>query len=311
MLERESATSVLLSAQSLFGGGRLPLTVRDVTSRAPTGTVTADAITIAFTLSGWSEVCSEVEVTTLHAGSVLVIPAGVKVSGYPRMDTRMIIFYIDTDYVADHVRWLNRTSLLVHHLQNAVRGDRRVGMFRLAPDTTASIAPQLIRLAGDSIDAHSELSTLAATAAIFAATDRSISVGACRRGNTTASCVSPRKEVEAAVALLQDQIACPWRISKLAQTLSMSPSQLSRLFRRDMGTSPAAFLWRLRTERMAEMLITSDLGVAETSRAVGWANATVGSRAFKRRYGVSPLRYAVSRRNQTESAPPSSLELDA
>lgn len=102
-----------------------------------------------------------------------------------------------------------------------------------------------------------------------------------------------RPEVRSAIVLLEQQISRAWRMDELAHEVALSTSQLGRLFREQLDVSPAAYLSQLRAERMAELLSTSSLGIAEAAQAVGWDNVTVGSRVFRRRYGVSPRAFVA------------------
>ncbi|GAA1320419.1 helix-turn-helix domain-containing protein [Leucobacter albus] len=50
-------------------------------------------------------------------------------------------------------------------------------------------------------------------------------------------------------------------------------------------------LQRLRAERMAYLLRTTELTVAATGRTVGWSDPSYASRRFSAHWGVSPSDY--------------------
>lgn len=287
---------MMLSADSLFGNSGLPLQVQDATARTPSGTVTVDAVKVLFTVSGWSEVRAGGDATVLTEGTVLVIPAGLECSGHPAMRTRTVTFYLQEDCLADQVRWLNPMHPLVHHMQRALHGDRRLRTLRLPTHIMQGLAPQLARLARLPHRADHEFTKLATTNVAFDAVGRFAGLPAPNAANTETVVTRPRHEVTAAIALLQDHLAHPWQMRDLAQELALSASQLNRLFRSQLGISPAAFLRKLRTEQMAELLTSGHLSVSEVARAVGWQDPGTGSRAFKQRYGVSPREYAAFHR---------------
>lgn len=57
-----------------------------------------------------------------------------------------------------------------------------------------------------------------------------------------------------------------------------------------------AYLRQMRVKRMARLLVSTDLSVAEAARSVGWRNQFHASQCFHAHYGISPTEY---RRRQT------------
>ena len=88
----------------------------------------------------------------------------------------------------------------------------------------------------------------------------------------------------------------PVRMKEVAARAGMSREHFTRLFTRQMGAGPAAFLRGIRLEAAARLLRTTDLPVAEAAFRSGWASATKLDYFFKRRYRVSPREY---RRNSS------------
>ncbi len=52
-----------------------------------------------------------------------------------------------------------------------------------------------------------------------------------------------------------------------------------------------AHLRQMRVERMARLLVSTDLSIGDCPRAVGWANAFYASRTFHAAYGLSPAEF--------------------
>jgi transcriptional regulator GlxA family with amidase domain len=52
-----------------------------------------------------------------------------------------------------------------------------------------------------------------------------------------------------------------------------------------------AYLRRMRVERTARLLVSTDLSVGEVARQVGWKNQFHASQAFHAAFGVSPTEY--------------------
>ena len=97
--------------------------------------------------------------------------------------------------------------------------------------------------------------------------------------------------VAIAVRLLHARMAEPWTLDALAGEVHLSRSQLVRAFDATVGTSPMAYLRQMRVERMARLLVSTDLSVADAARSVGWTDAFYASRCFHAAYGISPTEY--------------------
>jgi transcriptional regulator GlxA family with amidase domain len=80
-------------------------------------------------------------------------------------------------------------------------------------------------------------------------------------------------------------------VEALAEWVGMSPRTFARVFRRETGTTPAAFVEELRVESARRLLETTDLTVAAVAGRVGIKHAETLHRAFHRRLGTTPDRY--------------------
>ena len=100
-----------------------------------------------------------------------------------------------------------------------------------------------------------------------------------------------RGHVVSAVNLLHCRLAEPWTLDELAAEVHLSRSQLVRAFDAVTGMSPMAYLRKMRVERMARLLASTDLSVAEAARSVGWKNQFHASQTFHGAYGIPPTEY--------------------
>ncbi len=100
-----------------------------------------------------------------------------------------------------------------------------------------------------------------------------------------------RGHVVAAIDILRARVGEPWTLNALAEEVHLSRSQLVRAFDATVGTSPMAYLRRMRAEQMARLLSSTDLSVAEVARLVGWADANYASRCFHAQHGTSPTEF--------------------
>jgi transcriptional regulator GlxA family with amidase domain len=92
-------------------------------------------------------------------------------------------------------------------------------------------------------------------------------------------------------AWLGDHLDEDLGVDALAARVGMSPRTFARVFRRETGTTPAAFVEELRVEAARRLLETTDLTVAAVARRVGVRHAETLHRAFHRRLGTTPDRY--------------------
>ncbi|MGV3617031.1 MAG: AraC family transcriptional regulator [Fimbriimonas sp.] len=107
--------------------------------------------------------------------------------------------------------------------------------------------------------------------------------------------------VDQAVRCLEESLHHPWTAAKLARTVGLDKSYLSRLFKAQIGTGPMAYLAALRSDRAASLLRNSELTCGEIGATVGYADPSVFSRRFRARFGTGPHDY---RRYKTEERPP-------
>ena len=99
------------------------------------------------------------------------------------------------------------------------------------------------------------------------------------------------RPVQLALTAMSAELARPWTVAELARIAAVSPSQLHRLFRAEVGRTPLDWLTRSRAERFAVLLLGRDDTVAGIGRRVGWADPNYASRRFRQVYGTSPSEY--------------------
>jgi AraC-like DNA-binding protein len=100
--------------------------------------------------------------------------------------------------------------------------------------------------------------------------------------------------VAAALTYVAAHLDEPLTVDALADQVNLSPSAFSRLFREVTGRSPYQFVKEMRLSRARELLVEGRLGVAEVSRAIGYASASHFIKEFRGRFGTTPGDYAVA-----------------
>jgi AraC family transcriptional regulator, arabinose operon regulatory protein len=77
-------------------------------------------------------------------------------------------------------------------------------------------------------------------------------------------------------------------IAHLYGELAVSPARAATLFARAFGLSPVAYRTQVRLNRARELLVSTRRNVSETAYEVGFSDPLYFSRAFRRRFGVTP-----------------------
>jgi transcriptional regulator GlxA family with amidase domain len=92
-------------------------------------------------------------------------------------------------------------------------------------------------------------------------------------------------------AWIADNLDADLSVAALAERSFMSPRNFARVFSREVGTTPAAYVESLRLERARTLLETTDLQLAELARRCGFGTVETLRRVVGRRLGVGPTEY--------------------
>lgn len=90
---------------------------------------------------------------------------------------------------------------------------------------------------------------------------------------------------------IQSDPSADLSVPTLAAAASMSERHFLRIFSRDVGCSPSAYVERIRVDTARRLLEERDDGVEVIARAAGFGTAETMRRIFVRRVGVSPTDY--------------------
>jgi transcriptional regulator GlxA family with amidase domain len=99
------------------------------------------------------------------------------------------------------------------------------------------------------------------------------------------------------LADIDRELAQPIAVADLARRFRLSHNHLTRLFRSHLGRTVVAWLRHRRAERARELLLHSDLPLAEIGRRVGLSDAQRLNKVLRGEFGQSP-------RQLRRSAPP-------
>jgi transcriptional regulator GlxA family with amidase domain len=80
-------------------------------------------------------------------------------------------------------------------------------------------------------------------------------------------------------------------VAALAERAFMSPRNLARVFKRELGLTPAGYVESMRLERAQALIEATELQLDEVARRCGFNSAETLRRTFGRRLGASPSEY--------------------
>lgn len=86
-------------------------------------------------------------------------------------------------------------------------------------------------------------------------------------------------------------VAAPLTVAALAEQAHVSERQLTRLFRTELGTTPAAYVESVRVEAARQRLETTDDTLERVATTCGFGTTDTLARAFRRRLDTTPAQY--------------------
>lgn len=92
--------------------------------------------------------------------------------------------------------------------------------------------------------------------------------------------------------------------SALAARIGVSARQLTRLFTTHLGEPPATAVRRVRLEIAAQLIVGSELPLAQIARRCGFGSAETLRQAFVARFGVSPRIFRLTQSRTPAQQPP-------
>lgn len=102
---------------------------------------------------------------------------------------------------------------------------------------------------------------------------------------------APHPIVAQVKVLLEKDMGESWTLKLLARQLHLAPGYLARVFKEATGVAPIEWLHRLRCERAAQLLLQTNLPVAEIGESVGWGDPNLFARRFRAAHGISASHY--------------------
>lgn len=104
---------------------------------------------------------------------------------------------------------------------------------------------------------------------------------------------TPLKQVQPVMAFAARSLDEDVSLAALAQQAGLSAFHLHRVFRAAAGETPKQFTLRLRLDRAAVMMLTTEDSVLNVALSCGFGSHEAFCRAFRKRFGVAPSAYRV------------------
>jgi LacI family transcriptional regulator len=99
------------------------------------------------------------------------------------------------------------------------------------------------------------------------------------------------REVAAALRYIREHATEVIQVGDVAEAVMLSRRALQQRFRRVLGRSVHEEIKRARVDRMARMLVTTNLSIAEIARLLRCTDVNNISRYFRQRTGLTPTQY--------------------
>jgi transcriptional regulator GlxA family with amidase domain len=98
------------------------------------------------------------------------------------------------------------------------------------------------------------------------------------------------------IELMEANLSEPLSLVEIADHVGLSRRQIERLFRQEMGRSPARYYLEIRLDRARHLLIQSSMPVVEVAIACGFVSASHFSKCYREIYSKSPQQERAERK---------------
>jgi AraC family transcriptional regulator len=98
-------------------------------------------------------------------------------------------------------------------------------------------------------------------------------------------------EIRRSVDFIHSHLETDITLEQLAATAALSRYHFIRMFKRQLGLPPHAYLRKTRLHRAAVLLRETKLGITQIAARLGYANPGHLSTAFRTHYGISPSQF--------------------
>lgn len=107
--------------------------------------------------------------------------------------------------------------------------------------------------------------------------------------------------IQDTIDFVKDNYSTSITVQSIAESLSLNRSYLSSIFKAEMGVTLQQYITEYRLTRAAELLSVTNFSIDDIAEFSGYADTLVFSKAFKRRYEITPSQYRKNERNKQKS----------
>lgn len=209
---------------------------------------------------------SEEGVTEISAGNLYIIPAGYTFSYSCNESLRQLYFHI------------NLTGKFGHDLLRGVNKILSLKVDKNHLNELLELFSKEDKTSNQLLKAHLQKDLFTAFA------DR----------KTPFNVLEPSDCVKKAVIYIENNLSMTLTVSEIAEKLFVSPNTLSHRFKKEMGEPVGKYIDSLIFYKAEQLLMGSELSVAQISAELGFYDRFYFSRRFKEKFGIPPLIYRKS-----------------
>lgn len=102
---------------------------------------------------------------------------------------------------------------------------------------------------------------------------------------------SAKEYVESAIEYIKKNYSQKISVASIADYIGLNRSYLGSLFKKHTKMSPIDFIVEFRMKKALELFENEKLNISDVARNVGYEDAMLFSKTFKKRYGICPKEY--------------------
>ena len=103
--------------------------------------------------------------------------------------------------------------------------------------------------------------------------------------------LQPYLQIDRAVEWIRSHFRERITVEELASMVFLSPRQMHRKFVESFGSSPQAFILKLRIQAACDALQHEGKQISEVAREVGFGDQSTFTQHFHKHMGLTPLKY--------------------